>query len=202
MTKWQMRRGRTGSVGFGKWTRSLVLLCERDVSYWLLDVGLYPARPAERFARRMPISLPQEASSLRTGSHQRMILACTRPILVGHAVELAMPNHLPRRPSPSRPSAGPARPAPASSARLQPRTDDAPSWTWRATTPTPAIPSRTAAGPTATPHDLIPVGHNRRRRPDTGHLDTQTPAPDTDHLDRPRGTPDARTGHRTGTRTR
>src|SRR5215218_9877949 len=29
---------------------------------WLLDVGLYPARPAERFARRMPISLPQEAS--------------------------------------------------------------------------------------------------------------------------------------------
>ena len=37
----------------------------------------------------MPISLPQEASSLRTGSHQRMILACTRPILLGHAVELA-----------------------------------------------------------------------------------------------------------------
>ena len=37
----------------------------------------------------MPISLPQEASSLRTGSHQRTILACTRPILVGHAVELA-----------------------------------------------------------------------------------------------------------------
>ena len=37
----------------------------------------------------MPISLPQEASSLRTGSHQRTILACTRPLLVGHAVELA-----------------------------------------------------------------------------------------------------------------
>jgi hypothetical protein len=33
----------------------------------------------------MPISLPQEASSLGTGSHQRMILACTRPILVGYA---------------------------------------------------------------------------------------------------------------------
>jgi hypothetical protein len=57
-----VRRGRTDSVVSGKWTRSLVLLCERDVSYWLLDVGLYPARPAERFARRMPISLPQEAS--------------------------------------------------------------------------------------------------------------------------------------------
>ena len=34
--------------------------------------------------------------------------------------------------------------------------------------------------PTATPYDLIPVGHNGRRRPDTGHLDA----------------PDARTGHR------
>jgi hypothetical protein len=28
----------------------------------LFNVGLYPATPAERFARRMPISLPQEAS--------------------------------------------------------------------------------------------------------------------------------------------
>jgi hypothetical protein len=32
------------------------------VSYWLPDVGQYPARPAERFTRRMPISLPQKAS--------------------------------------------------------------------------------------------------------------------------------------------
>jgi hypothetical protein len=37
----------------------LVLLYQRDVSYWLLDVGISPARPAERFARRMPITLPQ-----------------------------------------------------------------------------------------------------------------------------------------------
>jgi len=37
----------------------------------------------------------------------------------------------------------------------------------------PGHPSRAAAGPTASPHDLIPVGHNGRRRPDTGHLDTQ-----------------------------
>jgi hypothetical protein len=28
------------------------------VSYWLLGVGLYPARPAERFARRKPINPP------------------------------------------------------------------------------------------------------------------------------------------------
>src|SRR5215211_2432659 len=110
-------------------------------------------------------------------------------------------NHLPRRrPSPSRPFAGPARPAPASSARLQPRADDAPSWTWRATTPTPAIPSRTAAGPTATPRYLIAVGHR-------GHRDAQTERRtlDTWTLRRPhrtpvtwtgpRRTPDARTGH-------
>jgi hypothetical protein len=63
----------------------------------------------------------------------------------------------------------------------------------------PGHPSRAAAGPTATPHDLIPVGHNGRRRPDTGHLDAQTPAPDTDHWTGPTGTPDARpdTAHRT-----
>jgi hypothetical protein len=34
-----------------------------------------------------------------------------------------------------------------------------------------------------------------RWRPDSGHLDAQTPAPNTGHLDRPRGTPDARIGH-------
>ena len=97
-------------------------------------------------------------------------------------------NHLPRRPSPSRPSAGPARPAPASSARLQPRADDAPSWTWRATTPTPAIPSRTAAGPPATPRNLTPVGHRDAQTPDAGHW---TP-----------GRSDARTGHRSLGQTR
>jgi hypothetical protein len=114
-------------------------------------------------------------------------------------------NHLSRqRPSPSRPPAGPVRPAPASRARLQPRADDVPSWTRRATTPTPSHPSHAAAGPRHA-RDLIPVGHSGRRnartpdagrwRPDSGHLDAQTPAPDTGHLDRPRGTPDARTGH-------
>jgi hypothetical protein len=42
-------------------------------------------------------------ASLRTGSPQRTILACTRPILVGHGVELATAHHLPRRrPSPNR----------------------------------------------------------------------------------------------------
>jgi hypothetical protein len=100
-------------------------------------------------------------------------------------------NHLPRqRPSPSRPFVGPARPAPASRVRLQPRADDAPSWTRRATTPTPGHPSHAAAG-LHHARDLIPVGYSGRRnartpdagrwRPDSGHLDAQTPAPDTGH---------------------
>jgi hypothetical protein len=62
-------------------------------------------------------------------------------------------------------------------------------------------PSRAAAGPTATPPDLIPsdtadAGTHGHREPDTGHLDAQTPAPDTGHRTGPRGAPDARTGHR------
>ena len=76
--------------------------------------------------------------------------------------------------------------------------------------PDPGHPSRAAAGPTAIPRDLIPVGHRGRRNartPDAGHLDSQTPAPDTGHVDRhpwntgrSHRTPD--TGHRTRTRTR
>jgi hypothetical protein len=51
--------------------------------------------------------------------------------------------------------------------------------------PDPGHPSRAAAGPTATPRDLIPVGHRGRRNartPDAGH---RTP-----------GRSDTRTGHR------
>jgi hypothetical protein len=74
---------------------------------------------------------------------RRAILARIPPLPVGHPVDLAhCPTTAPRRrPSRSRPAAGPARPVPASRARLQLRADDARSWTRRATTPTPAIPS-------------------------------------------------------------
>jgi hypothetical protein len=114
-------------------------------------------------------------------------------------VGLAQCNHLPRRrPSPRRPCAGSARPAPASSARLQPRTDNAPSWTSLATTPTwPSQP----CGSTATPRDLIPVGHSGRRdarTPAAGHWTPErsgrphrTPVTWTGT----RGTPDTHTGH-------
>jgi hypothetical protein len=55
-------------------------------------------------------------ASLRTGSHQRTILACTRPILVGHAVELATAQPPPDDDGQVQTdaSAGPAPPAPAS----------------------------------------------------------------------------------------
>jgi hypothetical protein len=113
--------------------------------------------------------------------------------------------HVPRRrPSPSRPSAWPSTACASFECQARPRADDAPSWTRRATTPTPGHPSHAAAG-LHHARDLIPVGHSGRRnartpdagrwRPDSGHLDAQTPAPDTGHLDRPRGTPDARIGH-------
>jgi hypothetical protein len=108
-----------------------------------------------------------------------------------------LPNHRPRDdPSPSRSAAGPARPVPASRARLQPRqTTRRRGHGGRPRRPRPSQPC--GCRPHRHARDLIPVGHNGRRGPDTGHLDAQTPAADTGHLDRPRGPPDARTGHRT-----
>jgi hypothetical protein len=121
---------------------------------------------------------------------RRAILARIPPLPVGHPVDRAhCPTTAPRRrPSRSRPRRWPSTTFPSLEGQ-------APTWgRRRAMVDTagdhadPGHPSRAAAGPTATPHDLIPVGHYGRRRPDTGHLDAQTPAPDT--------------GHRTGTRTR
>jgi hypothetical protein len=149
-------------------------------------------------------------ASLRTGSHQRTILACTRPILVGHAVELATAQPPPHDDGQvqTNASAGPAAPAPASSARRRLRQTTSRSWTQRATTPTPAIPAIRLPAHAAL-QDLTSAGHSargnaqtpdadtgrRHRTPDSGHLDAQTPAPDTGNWTGTRGTPDARTGH-------
>jgi hypothetical protein len=54
------------------------------------------------------------------------------------------------------PAAGPARPFPASRARLQPGADDAPSWTRRATTPTRAIPAVRLPAPPPRPMTSFP----------------------------------------------
>jgi hypothetical protein len=83
-------------------------------------------------------------------------------------------------------SAGPAQPAPASSARLRLGQTTSRSWTQRATTPTPAIPAvrRPAPPPrcmTSLRPDTADAGTHGHRTPDTGH---RTP-----------GRSDARTGH-------
>src|SRR5215216_1987222 len=83
-------------------------------------------------------------------------------------------------------SAGPAQPAPASSARLRLGQTTSRSWTQRATTPTPAIPAvrRPAPPPrcmTSLRPDTADAGTHGHRTPDTGQ---RTP-----------GRSDARTGH-------
>jgi hypothetical protein len=160
----------------------------------------------------MPISLPQEASSLRTGSHQRMILACTRPILVGHAVELATAQPPPTTTARSKPTPRLAQHHLRQlRARGSTQADDEPGMDAAGDHADPGHPSRTAAYPTAALQDLTSAGHSgrgnaqtpdahtgrRHRTPDSGHLDPQTPAPDTGH--RSRGQPSVDTGrsHRT-----
>jgi hypothetical protein len=104
-------------------------------------------------------------------------------------------------------SAGPAQPAPASSARLRLGQTTSRSWTQRATTPTPAIPAvrRPAPPPrcmTSLRPDTADAGTHGHRTPDTGHrtADTWTlrrphRTLDTGRLDRHAWTLVARTGH-------
>src|SRR5512133_4116458 len=147
----------------------------------------------------------------RTGSHQRTILACTRPVLVGHAVELATAQPPPDDDGQIQTdaSAGPA-PAPASSTRRRLRQRTSRAWTQRATTPTPAIPAirrpahaalqdLTSAGHSGHGNTQTPDAHTgrRHRTPDSGHLDAQTPAPDTGHRSRGQASVDTGRSHRT-----
>jgi len=123
-----------------------------------------------------------------------------RPILVGHAVDLATTHHLlpQRRPSPSRRLPDPARPT-------QPRSPvpTSRSWTRRASTPTPAIPAACPPLPATTSprSDTADAGTHGHRTPtadtDAGHPDAQTPGPDSDtgRVDRHAGRLDVRTGH-------
>jgi hypothetical protein len=158
----------------------------------------------------MLISLPQEASSLRTGSHQRTILACTRPILIGHAVELATDPTTSHDDGQAQTdaSAGPAPPAPASSTRLRLRQTTSRAWTQRATTPTPAIPAvrrpahaalqdLTSAGHSGRGNEQTPDAHTGRRTADTWTLRRPHRTLDTGPVDRQAWTLVARTGHRT-----
>jgi hypothetical protein len=131
-------------------------------------------------------------ASLRTGSHQRTILACTRPILAGHAVELATAQPPPTTTARSKPTPRLAQqrlrqlraPGADSGRRRAGR-----SWTQRATTPTPAIQA----------YGCLPTPRSRTSlRPDTADAAThrhRTPTPDAGQ--RTPGRSDARTGHRT-----
>jgi hypothetical protein len=165
----------------------------------------------------MPISLPQEASSLRTGSHQRMILACARPILVGHAVELATAQPPPTTTARSKPT-----PRLAQHRLRQLRAPGSDSGRRRAghgrsgrprrprpSQPYGCLPHRRAPGPhlgrtqrtrqrtnTGRPH-RTPTPDAGQRTPDSGHLDAQTPTPDTGHPSRGQASVDTGRSHRT-----
>jgi hypothetical protein len=142
-------------------------------------------------------------ASQRTGSHQRTILACTRPSLVGHAVELATAQPPPDDDGQVQTdaSAGPAAPAPAS--RRGADSGRRRAGHGRSGRPRrPRHPSHTAACPRRAPRPHSHRTPRTPRRTDTRH---RTPDTDTWTLKRPhrtpatwtgtRRTPDARTGH-------
>ena len=175
------------------------------------DVGLYPARPAERFARRMPISLPKASLAIHPDPYRRTILACTRPILVGHAVELAT-----AQPPPTTTARSTPTPRLAQHRLRQLRARGADSGRRRAGPgrsgrPRRPRPSQPYGCPTVALQDLTSAGHSGRgnaqtpdvhtgrphRTPDSGHLDAQTPAPDTGHRSRGQASVDTGRSHRT-----
>jgi hypothetical protein len=142
----------------------------------------------------MPISLPQEASSLRTGSHQRMILACTRPLLLGHAVELATAQPPPTTTARSKPT-----PRLAQHRLRQLRARGADSGRRRAGHGRSGRPRRPRPSQPygSLPHRRAPGPHfgrtqRTRQRTNTGRPH-RTPTPDAGQ--RTPGHSDARTGH-------
>jgi hypothetical protein len=157
----------------------------------------------------MPISLPQEASlAAHPNPYRRTILACTRPALVGHAVELATAQPPPDDDGQVQTdaSAGPAPPAPASSTTRRLRQTTSRSWTQGPTTPTPAIPAIRRPAHAAL-HALISAGHSARGNAQTPDANTgrrtadtwtlKTPAPDTGQRSRGQASVDTGRSHRT-----
>jgi hypothetical protein len=120
-----------------------------------------------------------------------------RPILVGHAVDLATAPLPPTTTAESKPTPPLAQRGLSS---LDPPGSDEPVVDTAGEHADSGHPSHAAACPTAALHDLISVGHSGRgnaRTPDAGHPDAQTPAPDSGH--RSRGQTRVETGrpHRT-----
>ena len=156
----------------------------------------------------MPISLPQEASSLRTGSHQRMILACTRPTWSATRSSWPLPHHRPRRrPGPNRRLGWPSTTCASFEHEAPTQADDEPGMDAAGDHADPGHPSRMAACPTAALQDLTSAGHSGRGNAQTPDADTGRRTADTWTLRRPHRTLDigpvdrqvwtlvARTGH-------
>jgi hypothetical protein len=159
-----------------------------------------PCKTAERFARRMPISLPQKTS----------LAAHRRPPTNDPRVHPACPGRPRGRAGHAQPphddgqiqtdtSAGPAPPAPTSSARLPTQADHEPVMDAAGDHADPGHPSHTTACPTAALQDLTSAGHSGRGNTQTPDAHTgrrhRTPTPDAGQ--RTPGRSDARTGHRT-----
>jgi hypothetical protein len=156
------------------------------------DVGLYPARPAERFARRMPISLPQEAS----------LAAHRLPPTNDPRVHPAYPGrprgragHCPttsrRRPSPHRNLRWPSTACASFEHEAPTQADHEPGMDAAGDHTDPGHPSRTAAPPSRSRTSLRPDTADAQRT-DTGRPHrTSTP----DAGQRTPGCSDARTGH-------
>jgi hypothetical protein len=157
----------------------------------------------------------RQASLYTRDPYRRTILARTRPVLVGHAVELATAQPPPTTTARSKPTPRLAqhrlRQLRAPGSQLRQTTSRA--WTQRATTPTPAIPAvRLPAPPPRSTTSLRPdtadAATHRHRTP-TPDADTGRRTADTWTLRRPHRTLDtgrmdsqawtlvARTGHRT-----
>jgi hypothetical protein len=128
-------------------------------------------------------------ASLRTDSHQRTILACTRPSLVGHPVELTTAQPPPTTTARSKPT-----PRLAQQRLRQLRARGADSGRPRAGHGRSGRPRRHRP---SQPYGCLPTPRSRTSlRPDTAHAAThrhRTPTPDAGQ--RTPGRSDARTGH-------
>jgi hypothetical protein len=155
-------------------------------------------------------TLQDLASSLRTASHQRMILACTRPLLVGHAVELATAQPPPTTTARSIPTprlaqhrlrqlrargSGAGRPR-AGHGRIGRPRRPRPSQPYGCL-PTAALQDLTSAGHSGRGNTQTPDAHTGRRTADTWTLRRPHRTLDIGPVDRQAWTLVARTGHRT-----
>jgi hypothetical protein len=112
----------------------------------------------------MPISLPQKASLAAHRLPQRTILACTRPVLVGHAVELAT-----AQPPPT--TTAKSKPKPPLAQHREPVMDAAGDHA------DPGHPSHRAVCPPPRPGPHSGRTQRTRQRTDTGRPH-RTPTPD------------------------